>query len=77
MIATQFIRTPAGWKMSAMAWDDSGPTSRYRRRSTQPKAHRRHNTPRFDTLMPIHFIGATIAWKLQARSSLGVCPLKY
>jgi hypothetical protein len=22
MIATQFIRTPAGWKMSAMAWDD-------------------------------------------------------
>ena len=22
MIATQFVRTPAGWKMSAMAWDD-------------------------------------------------------
>ena len=25
MIATQFIRTPAGWKMSAMAWDDERP----------------------------------------------------
>jgi hypothetical protein len=22
MITTQFIRTPAGWRMSAMAWDD-------------------------------------------------------
>jgi len=22
MISTQFIRTPAGWKISAMAWDD-------------------------------------------------------
>jgi hypothetical protein len=22
MISTQFINTPAGWKMSAMAWDD-------------------------------------------------------
>ena len=22
MISTQFIRTPQGWKMSAMAWDD-------------------------------------------------------
>jgi hypothetical protein len=22
MIATQFVRTPAGWRMSAMAWDD-------------------------------------------------------
>jgi hypothetical protein len=25
MIATQFILTPAGWKMSAMAWDDERP----------------------------------------------------
>jgi len=25
MISTQFIRTPAGWKMSAMAWDDERP----------------------------------------------------
>jgi hypothetical protein len=25
MIATQFIRTPAGWKISAMAWDDERP----------------------------------------------------
>jgi len=25
MITTQFIRTPAGWKMSAMAWDDERP----------------------------------------------------
>ncbi len=25
MIATQFIMTPAGWKMSAMAWDDERP----------------------------------------------------
>jgi hypothetical protein len=25
MIATQFIRTPAGWKMSAIAWDDERP----------------------------------------------------
>jgi len=25
MIATQFIRTPAGWKMSVMAWDDERP----------------------------------------------------
>lgn len=22
MITTQFVRTPAGWRMSAMAWDD-------------------------------------------------------
>ena len=25
MISTQFIRTPAGWRMSAMAWDDERP----------------------------------------------------
>jgi hypothetical protein len=25
MIATQFIRTPDGWKISAMAWDDERP----------------------------------------------------
>lgn len=25
MISTQFVRTPAGWKMSAMAWDDERP----------------------------------------------------
>jgi hypothetical protein len=25
MIATQFILTPGGWKMSAMAWDDERP----------------------------------------------------
>jgi hypothetical protein len=25
MISTQFILTPAGWKMSAMAWDDERP----------------------------------------------------
>ena len=25
MITTQFIRTPAGWKISAMAWDDERP----------------------------------------------------
>jgi hypothetical protein len=25
MISTQFIRTPGGWKMSAMAWDDERP----------------------------------------------------
>jgi len=25
MISTQFILTPAGWKISAMAWDDEGP----------------------------------------------------
>lgn len=25
MITTQFINTPAGWKMSAMAWDDERP----------------------------------------------------
>jgi len=22
VIFTQFVRTPAGWRMSAMAWDD-------------------------------------------------------
>ncbi|MEP6791242.1 MAG: hypothetical protein ABI907_07715 [Ramlibacter sp.] len=25
MISTQFVRTPDGWKMSAMAWDDERP----------------------------------------------------
>ena len=25
MITTQFVNTPAGWKMSAMAWDDERP----------------------------------------------------
>jgi hypothetical protein len=25
MISTQFIRTPAGWKISSMAWDDESP----------------------------------------------------
>lgn len=25
MISTQFVRTPAGWKISAMAWDDERP----------------------------------------------------
>jgi hypothetical protein len=25
MISTQFILTPAGWKISAMAWDDEHP----------------------------------------------------
>ena len=25
MISTQFIRTPRGWRMSAMAWDDERP----------------------------------------------------
>jgi hypothetical protein len=25
MISTQFIRTPAGWRISAMAWDDERP----------------------------------------------------
>jgi hypothetical protein len=25
MISTQFINTPSGWKMSAMAWDDERP----------------------------------------------------
>lgn len=25
LISTQFIRTPGGWKMSAMAWDDERP----------------------------------------------------
>jgi len=25
MISTQFISTPSGWKMSAMAWDDERP----------------------------------------------------
>ncbi len=25
MISTQFIQTPAGWKISAMAWDDEHP----------------------------------------------------
>jgi hypothetical protein len=25
IIATQFIRTPSGWKMSSMAWDDERP----------------------------------------------------
>jgi len=25
MISTQFVRTAAGWKMSAMAWDDERP----------------------------------------------------
>lgn len=25
MISTQFVRTPAGWKMSSMAWDDERP----------------------------------------------------
>lgn len=26
MISTQFIRTPDGWRISAMAWDDERPT---------------------------------------------------
>lgn len=34
MISTQFIRTPSGWRISAMAWDDERPgltiTDRYR-----------------------------------------------
>jgi len=25
MISTQFVMTPAGWKISAMAWDDERP----------------------------------------------------
>ncbi len=25
MISTQFVLTPAGWKISAMAWDDERP----------------------------------------------------
>ena len=25
LISTQFIRTPSGWKMSSMAWDDERP----------------------------------------------------
>jgi hypothetical protein len=25
VISTQFVRTPQGWKMSAMAWDDERP----------------------------------------------------
>jgi hypothetical protein len=25
LISTQFVRTPAGWKMSSMAWDDERP----------------------------------------------------
>ena len=25
MISTQFVQTPSGWKISAMAWDDEGP----------------------------------------------------
>ena len=25
MVTTQFIKTPGGWKMSAMAWDDERP----------------------------------------------------
>jgi len=25
MITTQFINTPGGWRMSAMAWDDERP----------------------------------------------------
>jgi hypothetical protein len=25
MISTQFIHTPAGWRISAMAWDDERP----------------------------------------------------
>jgi len=25
MISTQFVRTPAGWRISAMAWDDERP----------------------------------------------------
>lgn len=25
VISTQFVRTPTGWKMSAMAWDDERP----------------------------------------------------
>jgi hypothetical protein len=25
MISTQFVLTPQGWRMSAMAWDDEGP----------------------------------------------------
>lgn len=25
MVTTQFVNTPAGWKMSAMAWDDERP----------------------------------------------------
>jgi len=35
MITTQFINTPAGWKMSAMAWDDERPGLSI---SEQPKA---------------------------------------
>lgn len=27
-ISTQFVRTPAGWRMSAMAWDDERPDCR-------------------------------------------------
>jgi hypothetical protein len=25
MVSTQFIMTPAGWRISAMVWDDEGP----------------------------------------------------
>ncbi|UUZ70087.1 hypothetical protein LP416_13350 [Polaromonas sp. P2-4] len=25
VISTQFVRTPEGWKISAMAWDDERP----------------------------------------------------
>ena len=25
MISTQYVRTPVGWRISAMAWDDERP----------------------------------------------------
>jgi hypothetical protein len=38
VISTQFIRTPSGWKMSSMAWDDERPglaiPDRYRSSTT-------------------------------------------
>ena len=43
LISTQFIRTPGGWKMSSMAWDDERPglviPDRYKR-STQRRESR-------------------------------------
>ena len=41
VISTQFIRTPRGWKMSSMAWDDERPglaiPDRYRGHAAPPR----------------------------------------
>ncbi len=64
MISTQFILTPAGWKMSAMAWDDERPGCPLRR----------HMEPR----MPdITVYGAEASGSIAVEAALTLLGMRY